>query len=386
MISIIWFIEVSVLLLVAKVFESLADRIGQPKVFAWVLVGLLIPLTGYALSQVTISLGILGIIIYLFYVGLEGSLRGFIKGLKDAGIIALGGVVSSLFLTLGVLMFLGINFREAFAVGVGLSATSVSITVKTLEDLGRINRREGQAILGAAVVDDVLGLALLSTLLGLSAGSLSELSLTVTEITILAFAAWFAVAYATRAEAKKMYRYFSRLGGEGSTLILTFATLLILAFTAEKLRLSSILLAYAFGLGLSTHTYIAHRVEQMLSPLIMLFTPLFFIVAGSRFSLSDFMSINLSESALIISVITALGFISKILGCYIPAKLLGFTRKESLIVGTGMVPRGEVMMTVALAGREAGLLSTQSYVSLVLLLPLTSLLVPLTLSKIYGSH
>ncbi len=378
-----WFLEVALLLFLARIFEGIAEKIGQPKVFAWVIVGLLVPLFNYKLSWVTESLGILGIISYLFYVGLEGSLKGFMRGLREAGMIAVGGVIASLGLGLIVMLLMGFSFKESFSVGVALSATSVSITVKALEELDKMHRREAQAILGAAVVDDVLGLALLSTLLGISAGSLSEVTFTVIEVVTLAFGFWFGIAFTFQKMADPLYRFFSRLSDEAPILTLTFIILLSLAFIADELRLSSILLAYAFGLGLSSHKYIAMKIERLMSPFITLFTPLFFIAAGSMFSIKELQSVNLADSLAVMLVIITVGMLSKVIGCYLPAKVLGFSRRDSLIIGFGMIPRGEVMMTVVVAARAVGILSLPVYIALILLLPITSLSTPSVLSKLY---
>lgn len=379
-----WFIEVAILLLSARLLEGVVERLGQPKVFAWVLIGITLPFLNYELSVVTSSLGILGIISYLFYVGLEGSLKGFLKGLRDAGLIAAGGVAASLMLPILILMEMGLGFKEAFSIGVALSATSVTLTIKTLEELGKVHGREGQTILGAAVVDDVLGLSLLSALIGLSEGGSLQIMLSITEIVGLAFAFWFAVAFTFQKMARPLYRYFSRLSDEAPTLTLTFAILLILSYVAVELRLSSILLAYALGLGLSSHRYIARRVESMMHPIIVLFTPLFFIGAGSLFNVHELFGVDLGESLTIIFVIIVLGYLTKLIGCYVPARILGFSNKESLIIGIGMVPRAEVMMTVALAARDAGMLSSASYLALILMLPITSLTIPPLIARLYG--
>ncbi len=381
-----WFLEVAVLLLLAMVLEAFAERIGQPKVFAWVLAGLMIPFTNYRLSWTTRSLGLLGIITYLFYVGLEGSLKGFVKSFKQAGIVAAGGVAVSLASGFGIMALFHLPLIEGYAVGVALSATSVTVTVKTLEELGRIHGREAQVILGAAVVDDVLGLALLSTLLGVSQGSVADVLLSVLGVTAAALVLWFGVAYLVNKGAKPLYKYFSRLSEESPILTLTFIILLGLAFIADELRLSSILLAYAFGIGLSTHKYIAGKVERMLSPLTTLFTPIFFIVAASLFTYDELVKAAPTDSLILISAIIAAGFVSKVVGCALPALLTGsYGVRDSLIVGLGMVPRGEVMITVALAAKAMGFLPP-SYVGLLLLLPATSLLTPAFLSRLYGGR
>ena len=379
-----WFVEVAVLLIAARLLEFIVEKLKQPKVFAWVMIGLTLPLVHYELSMVTVSLGILGIITYLFYIGLEGSLRGFLRGLRSAGLIAVGGVIASLALPLLILPLLGVSIFEAFAVGASLSATSVTLTVRTLEEFGRVRSREGQAVLGAAVVDDVLGLALLSTLVGLTElKSEMDVLISVLEIIVLAFAFWFAVAFTVQKVAHPMYKWFSRLGEEAPALTLTFAMLLLLSFAAVQLRLSAILLAYALGLGLSSYRYMASKTESMIYPLVTLFSPLFFISAGAMLNITALSNIGFDRSLFIILVIIALGFSTKLIGCSIPAIVSGFSRREALVIGLGMIPRAEVMMTTALAAREAGILSPESYLALILLIPISSLTVPALISTIY---
>lgn len=379
-----WFVEVAVLLIVARLLEFIVEKLKQPKVFAWVMIGLALPLMHYELSMVTVSLGILGIITYLFYIGLEGSLRGFLRGLRSAGLIAVGGVIASLALPLLILPLLGVSVFEAFAVGAALSATSVTLTVRTLEEFGRVRSKEGQAVLGAAVVDDVLGLALLSTLVGLTElKSEIDVLISVLEIIVLAFAFWFAVAFTVQKVAHPMYKWFSRLGEEAPALTLTFAMLLLLSFAAVQLRLSAILLAYALGLGLSSYRYMASKTESMIYPLVTLFSPLFFISAGAMLNITALSNIGFDRSLFVILVIIALGFSTKLVGCFIPAIASGFSKKEALIIGLGMIPRAEVMMTTALAAREAGILSPESYLALILLIPISSLTVPALISMVY---
>ncbi len=379
-----WFVEVAILLITARLLEFIVEKLKQPKVFAWVMIGLALPLMHYELSIVTVSLGILGIITYLFYIGLEGSLRGFLRGLRSAGLIAVGGVITSLTFPLLILPLLGISVFEAFAVGAALSATSVTLTVRTLEEFGKIRSKEGQAVLGAAVVDDVLGLALLSTLVGLTElKSEMDVLISVLEIIVLAFAFWFAVAFTIQKVAHPMYKWFSRLGEEAPALTLTFAILLLLSFAAVQLRLSAILLAYALGLGLSSYRYMASKTESMIYPLVTLFSPLFFISAGSMLNIASLANIGFDRSLLIVLVIISLGFLTKLIGCFVPAAISGFSKKEALVIGLGMIPRAEVMITTALAAREAGILSPESYLALILLIPISSLTVPALISMVY---
>ncbi len=122
----------------------------------------------------------------------------------------------------------------------------------------------------------------------------------------------------------------------------------------------------------------------MIYPLITLFSPLFFISAGSMLNIASLISIGLSKSLLMDLVIISLGFLTKLIGCFAPAVISGFSRKEALVIGLGMVPRAEVMMATTLAAREAGILSLESYLALILLIPVSSLTVPALISMVYS--
>jgi len=369
-----WMVEIATLIALARMAEVVFSKAGLPKVMGYILVGMAIPLMNYELTEITSSLAVLGIVVYLFYLGLEGSLRGFIRGLRDAGIIALGGVAGSVALPLLALTPLGVGLKETFALGVALSATSVTLTLKTLGDMGYEGSRVGQAITGAAVVDDVLGLALLSTVYSLEAREFP--AMTLIEIVAGAFGFWLAVSYSLERLGKSMIKLALKTPMEEPLLSVVFVVLLVLSYIAAQLQFSAILLAYAVGLGFSRYRYEARYVSNRMLTLIALFTPLFFIRAGSL------VDIRIIFSALTPSVITVLvtvviiGILSKIVGCTLTALAIGFSKAEALLVGVGMTPRAEVMLTAALAGRELGLLSDEIYLGLLLLVPLTSIIVP----------
>jgi Kef-type K+ transport system membrane component KefB len=274
-----WMVEIATLIALSRMSEIVLSKVGMPKVMGYILVGMAIPLMNYELTEITSSLAVLGIVVYLFYLGLEGSLRGFIKGLKDAGLIAIGGVVASMVLPIAVLAPLGTSLKEAFALGVALSATSVTLTLKTLGDMGYEGSRVGQAITGAAVVDDVLGLALLSTVYSLEAREFP--AMTLVEIVSGAFGFWLAVSYSLERLGKPMIKLALKTPMEEPLLSVIFIVLLVLSYIAAQLQLSAILLAYAVGLGFSRYRYEARYVSNRMLTLIALFTPLFFVKAGS---------------------------------------------------------------------------------------------------------
>ncbi|HDI02384.1 MAG TPA: cation:proton antiporter, partial [Ignisphaera sp.] len=292
--SYLWLLEVALLIMGAKLLEAIFIRIGLARILAYLSLGLILAVlrhsTGFEISDVTIALANIGIISLLFQAGLESTLRHFIRGIKEAGIVAVGGVIGALVAGFALIPLLCRSVSEAFALGVVLSATSISVTVKTFEELGALGSPEAQVIIGAAVVDDVIGLALLSILYGMS---LNELDVVHSiGIPILAFSFWFATAWLANRYAPNLFKFILKLRLEAGITSLAFAIVLFLAYIASTIGLSTILLAYAFGLGIAGFRYVARKIEEALRVLTSIFAPLFFIYVGSRI---DIEQILLSE-------------------------------------------------------------------------------------------
>ena len=377
----LWMLEIAVLLSSAKLMEGLFVRIGLPRVVGYIVVGLIAAAFNYQMSEATRAFAIVGITTMLFYAGLESSAREFMRGLKDSGVIAVGGVIGSLAFGYLCAELLGLEYTEALGIGVALSATSVSLTIKTLEELNKLGGREAQAIIGAAVVDDVIGLALLSVLIGVAEGRISVIE--ITEISILAFAFWLAVSFVFQAISKSLFRMISRLRAEAILLTTLFSILMLFSYIAAYIKLSSILLAYALGLGIASFRYFARKLSKEIYPIVALFTPLFFVYTGGLVKFSEIIEIELHRNVTFILVIVICGLLSKIIGCGIVAKLRGFNIKESLIIGIGMTPRAEVMLTAAMIGYEMGLFSLSSYIGLLAIIPVSTLITPPLLKYLY---
>ncbi len=377
-----WMLEFALLLGLAKLFEVFFVRVGLPRVLGYVVAGLFLSAMNFAVSDVIHALALLGIITLLFNAGLESSTREFFRGLKSSGIIAVGGVVGSILAGLVTIPLLHASFTEAIAIGVILSATSVSLTVKTLEELGALNTREANAIVGAAVVDDVLGLALLSTLPGIKEGIISIDS--IIGVSALAFAFWFAVSYGFQLMSRPLFKTLMRTRIEAPLLTIIFIILMLLSYLASYIKLSAILLAYALGLGLASYPYFARRLAQDISPIVALFTPLFFVYAGVIVELEELVEYEITHYAYIVITLVSLAILSKILGCYIAARVAGFSNIDSIIVGIGMMPRAEVMLTSATLSFQLGLIPIHVYTGVLMILPVTAILVPVLLKMLYS--
>ena len=377
-----WMIDLVIMLSLAKLSEVLAVKAGLPRVLGYILAGIALSAAGFRVGSVSYAFATIGIILMLFYVGLGETASEFLRGLRTAGLIAVGGVLGAIASGFAVSYIAGLGVKEAIALGVAYSATSVSLTVKTLEELGRLGSREGRAIMGAAVVDDVIGLALVGTMVGVIKGAVDIA--TITSSTVIAFTFWFAVAISFEYVSKPLLRLAS-LDIEEGVLAATFIILLLLSYIASFVKLSAILLAYALGLGLSSHRYLSRRISSKVYPLVAILTPLFFVYAGTLVNIQRVFSMEfLAKGYTIIALVLFFGFVSKVAGCYSMARVIGFNNLESLVIGFGMVPRAEVMLVTAAIALELGALSNTTYTSLLVFLVVSSVVTPPIIKAIYS--
>ncbi len=378
-----WMLNIALMLALAKLFEALVVRLGLPRVVGYVIAGLALAIVGFKIDVVSYAFALVGIIVMLFYAGLGETTKEFMRGLKKAGLVACGGVIGALACGFIAGLVLRLPYNETLALSVAFSATSVSITVKTLEELGRLGSVESRVIVGAAVVDDVLGLSLISIMVGIAKGALDPFSILGT--TILAFAFWTGIVFSFERMPKPLMKLSQLMKVEAFHLTITFIILILLSYLAIYVKLSAILLAYALGLGLSSHYYLRRRIATGIYPLVAIFTPLFFVYAGSLVNLEEVARTFLTGTFIITAItILVFGFISKILGCALTARLLGFDKKTALIVGVGMVPRAEVMLVTAAMALELGIMSYHVYSALLTLIIVSSIAVPIMLKKIYA--
>ncbi len=371
-----WILELALLLLATKCVEIPIARLGIGRVIAYLLVGLCVSalrlFSGYEMSPVIVALSYLGIMLLLFEAGMESSIRAFIKSFRSAGAIALGGAMASLALSYLAMPLLHLDMVGAFALGTALSATSISVTVRTFEELRALDSVECQLIVGAAVVDDVLGLALLSVLTSISAMGIDLVRIGI--VSIAALGLWFSTAWIASIVSRRLARLAHT--DEAGMEIVALAIILVLAYLATKIGLSIILVAYAFGLGIASARLIARRVGERLRILSLLFSPLFFVYATSRIDLAQVIEVEPVKLLSTLIIVIVLAFASKIIGCGATALALGLGRRSALVVGFGMVPRAEVMIVAATVALELGYITQDVYVSLLMLIPVSCMSIP----------
>lgn len=388
-------LDLALILLSTKLMGLLFRRIGLPQVVGALVAGLLIgpavwgPMTGGKFVPVTGSatldvLAELGVIMIMFSAGLETDLKELKKNGLKAGLIALAGVAVPLGLGFLIAMpFFGTASRDQILscvfVGVIITATSVSITVETLKELGRLNGAVGTTILSAAIIDDVIGIVILTIVTGMKNPAADTEIYMVFVNTVLFFIAAIAVGIGLNF----LFRYLEkRWPHKRRVPIFGLVICLVYAYCAEKIfGIADITGAYLAGIVLSNTKETGYIDRKIDVSSYMLFSPIFFAGIGIDTSFEGFSTDILWFALLFV----AAGIAGKIIGCGGAAKLCGFSCRDSLKIGAGMIARGEVALVVTQKGLSEGIIDSRYLTATVLLVIVTSFLTPVLLKLLFGS-
>jgi Kef-type K+ transport system membrane component KefB len=389
-----FFLVLALILLAAKILGELAERIGQPAVLGELLAGVLlggsvlgvVPAGGPEAELVHV-LAELGVILLLFEIGLETDLREMFRVGPPALAVALIGI--ALPFALGFLFWRyaphaasgsGDLVTAAVFIGATLTATSVGITARVLSDLGKMSTPEARIIIGAAVIDDVLGLVILSVVSGVAAGaSVSLLGILWT----LAVAVGFLVVAVLggRFLAPRLFDVFERMRVRHVLVVASIAFALGLAALAGLAGSAFIIGAFAAGLILSgTNQF--DTIEQEVRPVASIFTPIFFVSVGSSVNLA---LLNPSTPAARATLLVAAALILlAVLGKIAAGWAAPWARFRRLVVGVGMVPRGEVGLIFADIGRRSGVLGDEVFGAVLLVVMVTTFIAPPALKALFA--
>lgn len=330
-------------------------------------------------------LSTLGVIMLMFLAGLETNVEEFKKAGLSSFVIAVAGIIIPLILgTLGANLFFD-NFLENIFIGVILTATSVSITVETLKELGKLNTRSGINILGAAVIDDILGLILISVVLALgqTAGSGAEtagvLQIIYVFIKIILFCIFsiIGVLYLP----KYVNKFTAHIKPGRTILTFSIAFAILISYIAESLGIAAITGAYICGLMLSSLSfkeYLERNVKAISSGFLSL---IFFASVGIEANL-DGINLEVIYITLFMFIVAVIG---KLVGCGAAARLLKMSKSESMQIGTGMISRGEVAIITANIGLQKGIISEEVFLPTLIVVILTTIITPVLL-KFSFSH
>lgn len=376
-------LDLALILLSTKLLGLLTRKFNMPQVVGALLAGLILGPAMIGILQetdFTSKLSEVGVITLMFTAGLETDMQEMKKAGKTCFIIALIGVIVPLIGGFALASVFNTQpndakcslFLQNVFIGVVLTATSVSITVETLKELGKLNTRAGNAILGAAVIDDILGIICL-TLITSMADSSINIGTTLVKI-VLFFILAIGVGVIFNKLFEKYQEYYNK--DMRRFVIIGFVFCLLLSYCAEKFfGVADITGAYLAGMIISNtqrSKYISNRFETLNYAFL---SPVFFASVGLKVTLPS-MTANIIIFALLLTVVAIL---SKIVGCGLGAKLCGLSNKESVQVGMGMISRGEVALIVASKGSSLGLMSSALFGPVVIVVIVTTIVAPIVL-------
>ncbi|MFN8533915.1 MAG: cation:proton antiporter [Dehalococcoidia bacterium] len=391
-------LQLAVILVAAKLGAELFERfLKQPAVLGELMAGVVIspfalggiPLpgigpvfppppadSGIPVSTTLYAFGQIAALVLLFVAGLETNFGTFLKFGPAAALVAVGGVIVPFVLGDLVTVWFGLATGPAdppaLFLGALLTATSVGITARVLSDIGKLDTPEGVTILGAAVIDDVLGILVLAIVVALGAGAGFSM-LDVGIVGARAMGIWLVLTGALAVASISIARFVAGFRSQGAGVALALALALISGYVAQSAGLALIIGAYSAGLALS-RAPLKHQLDRDLRPVYHALVPVFFVVMGM---LVDFraMAPLLGFGA----VVTLVAILGKIAGCSLPALLVGFRPIGAIRIGIGMLPRGEVALVVAGVGLTSGVIGTDLFGVAILMTLVTTLLAPAVL-------
>lgn len=394
-------IALSIIIAAAKITGSLSAAIKQPPVVGKILIGLILGpsvlnMMGWpifqahgaeiapAIGEIIHDIAEIGVILLMFIAGLETDVKGVLKVGNAAFWAAAGGVILPMGFGTWFSSYMGFPLKESIFIGTILTATSVSITAQTLMEIGALKSREGSAILGAAVIDDVMGIIVLSLVVAFSinppeGGSLASGASSII-LLLVQIAAFFIIAILI---GTKFFDNILDFAVKLTTTHALFAMTLVLCFlyawAAEYFgKVAAITGAYICGVILTRSKYfskIEHAAKTFAYPF---FIPVFLIDIGLRANARE-----LGSGAIFTIGITLIAILTKVLGCMAGAKATGFSPKESLRVGIGMISRGEVGLIIAGYGLAHALIQRDIFSAMVLMVLVTTLITPVLLRFVF---
>ena len=382
--SFLIFKDLAIIIFAAKIMGLLAKKLKAPQVVGEILAGLLLGPSVLGIvdqSDFLVKMAEIGVILLMFSAGLGTELKDLLKTGPVAVVIAMAGVFIPLaggFLLYSAFYgFAAVGTEEFFRavfIGTIMTATSVSITVQTLRELGHLKGKIGTLILNAAIIDDVIGIIVLTFVIGFKDPTSKPLKVVISTLVFFAFSLIGYILYKIFKALDKKYPHQRRIPIMG--LCLCFA----MAYIAEKFfGIADITGAYVAGIilcNLRDSDYIA---EKMDINSYMLFGPVFFASIGLKTNFDGFtLSLLLFSIAF---VIVAMG--TKVIGCGLFARLFGYKGKDAVKVGVGMMTRGEVALIVAQKGLAVGILSSEYFASVILLIICSSIVTPIVMKLLY---
>ncbi len=385
-------IGVGILLFAAKLMAELFLRLKLPIVLGELIAGMIVGpfalgglqiMDGKQLLQINDEikiLGEMGAIVILFMAGLEMTPKEFLKGGKAAFVVGTLGVVIPFFVGLAVFQFFGFDALQSMLIATALTATSIAISIQVLSEFGKIKTPEARLIIGAAIVDDILAIAVLSVVTSIagSDGGVDNIDITEIVITILQVLGFFAIMLIVAVVVIPKVITPRIWKAKGSVEGIATAAFFGAAALAGSIGLSPIVGAFAVGMALST-TKVFDKIENYVGKIGLIFAPLFFAIIGAQVDLRAVdLNIMILSAAIIVVAVT-----TKLFGCGLPAMYFLKSKQQGLRVGIGMISRGEVGLIVAGVGVTAGILTSEVYSTIIIMVVVTTIITPIWLKLEY---
>lgn len=375
-------VDLVIIIIAAGAGTLICQRLGQPKILGQILAGILIGPSILGLvthSSLINNLAEIGVILLMFLAGLETDYKELKESFEKSSMIALGGILVPF--ALGVLGIYLIKenavLSEAIFVGVLLTATSMGIIVQSLSELGKLKTKQGVVILGAAIIDDIVGIIILTIVLGIFGKGHTNVTMLILRILLF----FFILSILGEVISKFVLKNRKIIRKIKSIYLLSISLILALLFAvfANEFGLAAIIGAYFIGVILST-TQLKNRITKEVSRFgYGFFIPIFFANIGIGVHLG-----KVTEYLGIAILITLIGIISKIIGSGVGAKISGYSNMESLQIGISMIPRAEVALIVANLGLKTGFIQSDIFTSIILLVIVSTILTPLILKRIWN--
>ncbi|MED4586416.1 cation:proton antiporter [Brevibacillus choshinensis] len=361
--------QLAAILIASKIAGDISVRLGQPSVLGKLLVGIVLGPSVLGIvtnTEILQEISQIGVILLMFIAGLETDIDEFKRTGKASTSVGVMGIIAPLALGYAAGLALGLSSIESVFLGLLLSATSVSISVQTLKELGKLKSKEGATIMGAAVIDDVLVIIALAFLMSFAGGDVNL------GMVILKKVAFFAIIILVSWKVVPwVLKKFAPLQVTESVISAGLIICFLFAYFAEYTGVAAIIGAYFAGVAISLTNYreeITHKVETIS---YSIFVPVFFTSVGVTAQFAGIL-----ENLWIIVLLSVLAIVSKLLGGALGAKMTGFPWRNSMAIGSAMVSRGEVALIIAAIGQESQLLSEDMFAILIVVVLVTTIVTP----------
>jgi Kef-type K+ transport system membrane component KefB len=384
-------ISLAILLFAAKIFAEIFHKFKLPVVLGELLAGIIvspfalgaIPLFDgkplVILNETVLQIGEISGIVILFIAGLEITPREFLKGGAASFTVGACGVIVPFFVGYYVFTFYGIGALQSVLVATALTATSIAISIRVLTELGKMQTREAKLILGAAIVDDILAIAVLSVVTTMvQTGNMTPNIFDIIFLILKILGIFVALLVGAVIIIPKILHAERLWKSRGSIEGIVTASFFGASGIAAIVGLSPIVGAFAVGMAVAS-TKIIGRVEEYVEKLEIIFAPLFFAIIGAQVNLTG---VNLYVLFLT-SIVVGVAIVTKLAGCGLPTMIFLKDRSKAMKVGIGMISRGEVGLIVAGIGVTSGALSSNIYTTVIIMVAVTTMITPIWLKKAY---